>query len=312
VAWCGICGSDVTEVRHGPIHIPTRPHPVTGGTAPLILGHEIAGWVETVGSAVTNLSEGALVALNALIPCEICIYCARGDIHLCVALGHLGLNTDGGLAEFVTVPVAMAVVAPPGLASDLVALAEPFAVACRAVRRSGARPTTTAVVVGAGSIGLAVAVVLSAQGSGVVLCDVDEGRIDFGRRMGFEAYETTQLRRQGLQTPVVIECTGNADAVNTAVSMTQSGGTLLLLGVPPSEARLDVADIVEREVVLRGSMSHLPDADMVPALDIIAANADAAARLITDRIALPDAVTLGFDVLDGVQGSTHVKVLVHP
>ncbi|MGH8882579.1 MAG: zinc-dependent alcohol dehydrogenase, partial [Stackebrandtia sp.] len=128
VAWCGLCGTDVHEHRSGPFYI---------SAAPMIIGHEIAGWVDAVGDDVPGLAAGDLVGLNGLLPCGACAQCARGAYHLCPIFGHIGFTAAGGLAELVTVPAAMVVAAPSGLDSDLAALGEPFAVALHGVRQAG-------------------------------------------------------------------------------------------------------------------------------------------------------------------------------
>src|SRR3954447_23754019 len=84
VAWCGLCGSDVHEYRSGPFQIPLRPHPVTGRCAPIILGHEVSGWVDELGADRADLAPGTLVSLNALLPCGACRECLRGAPQRCV------------------------------------------------------------------------------------------------------------------------------------------------------------------------------------------------------------------------------------
>jgi (R,R)-butanediol dehydrogenase / meso-butanediol dehydrogenase / diacetyl reductase len=168
VAWCGICGSDLHEYLSGPLSIPMRPHPVTGRCAPIVLGHEVSGWISQAGSSVTGLAVGDLVVLNALLPCGRCAPCADGAVHLCRALGHIGMSADGGLARYITVPASMAVRVPDGVPADLAALAEPLSVALHAVRLGGSGDAlpgaaSRALVLGAGAIGLCVALVLRAH-----------------------------------------------------------------------------------------------------------------------------------------------------
>ncbi|GII32998.1 alcohol dehydrogenase catalytic domain-containing protein [Planotetraspora mira] len=310
VAWCGLCGTDVHEYRFGPVHVSIRPHPVTGRSAPLTMGHEISGWVESVGDDVTGLVVGDLVALNALLPCGACSPCTRKDFHLCLTLGHLGQSADGGLADLLTVPAAMAVPALPGMSAEATALAEPFAVAMRAVRRAG-RPTgRPCVVIGAGTIGLATATVLDADGNTVTVLDIAKERIRHAADLGFEAREVTDARTSGLQAPIVIECSGAAVAGDTAIRLAEPGGVVVIVGLPGGPSSLDLADVALREIRIVGSMSHLADTDMVPAMEILAAHSERAERIVTSRIALADTVTHGFDVLVGPERDRHAKILV--
>ena len=310
VAWCGLCGTDLHEYRAGPVHIPTRPHPVTGRAAPITLGHEIAGWIESVGAGVTGLAEGDLVALNALLPCGGCPPCRRGDIHLCLTFGHLGFSADGGLADLVSAPAAMAVPAPPGMPADLAALAEPFAVAMRAVRHAGRPSGTRCVVLGAGTIGLAAATVLRADGNEVTLLDVAPERIAHASRLGFAAGGVDEALAGRRQAPVVIECSGAVPAADAAVRLAEPGGIAVVVGLPGAPSPIDLSNLVLREVRLVGSMSHLADADLAPALAVLAAHPARALGIVTGRIPLAATVTEGFDVLAGPDRGRHAKILV--
>ncbi len=306
VGWCGICGSDVHEYRSGPFVIPTEQHPVTHQCAPIALGHEIAGWVDATGEAVEGLAPGDLVALNALLPCKACGPCQRGDFHLCRTLGHLGMSADGGLAEFVTVPAEMVVAAPDGVEPDVAALAEPFAVVVHMWRQAGRPRGTRCTVIGAGTIGLAAALVLRAEGNDVTLLDVSDERCEHARSLGFRAATPDHAE----QAPVVFECSGASRAPNDAVGLTESGGLVVLAGLPEEPSTVDFNPVVLREIRLVGSMSHLAQDDMAPALRFLAAHADEASQLITARIPLERTVADGLEVLVGPDRARHAKVLV--
>ncbi|MEO3853811.1 alcohol dehydrogenase catalytic domain-containing protein [Acrocarpospora sp. B8E8] len=310
VAWCGLCGTDVHEYRFGPVHVPVRPHPVTGRSAPLTMGHEISGWIESAGPGVTAPAEGDLVALNALLPCGACRPCARGDVQLCLILGHLGQSADGGLADLLTVPASMAVPAPPGMSPELAALAEPFAVAMRAVRHAGRPAGMPCVVIGAGTIGLAAALILDADGNGVTVLDIAKERIRHAAGLGLAALEVTEARAAGIQAPVVIECSGAASAGDAAVRFAEPGGVVVIVGLPGGPSTLDLADVALREIRIIGSMSHLADADMTPAMEILAAHGERAGRIVTARVALAETVSHGLDVLVGPGRDRHAKILV--
>ena len=155
VRWCGICGTDLEEWLSGPVFIPAAaPHPLTGARAPLILGHEFAGVVVAVGAGVTEPSPGQRVAVDTIVSCGSCHWCQRGEVTRCPALGALGLHGDGGLAELCNAPARMCLPVPDTVADDAAALAEPLAVAVRALRRGGLRPGERVAVVGAGTVGL--------------------------------------------------------------------------------------------------------------------------------------------------------------
>ena len=137
VAWCGICGSDLHEYLAGPIFIPTQPHPLTGAQAPLILGHEFTGTVVEVGSDVTTVRVGDLVAPDACQHCGVCVTCREGRYNVCEKLAFTGLMADGAFAEYVNVPAELCYVLPPNFDPQAGSLIEPLATGFKAVRLAG-------------------------------------------------------------------------------------------------------------------------------------------------------------------------------
>jgi (R,R)-butanediol dehydrogenase / meso-butanediol dehydrogenase / diacetyl reductase len=310
VAYCGICGSDVHEYLHGPVTIPVEPHPVTGCRSPVILGHEVSAWVDDVGDQVEGLRAGDLVALNALLPCGSCRECTRGDEHLCRQLGHIGMSADGGLAPLITVPAAMVVPAPPGVDPDTAALAEPFAVAVHALRIASAFLHGPCVVLGAGTIGLCVALLLRDAGRPVTMLDVAPERLRHAQSLGLRAVGVNDAAVLHSTAAAVFECSGSGAAVARASAYAAPAGAVVLLGLPEQPVPLDVVDVVLREIRVLGSMSHLAKADMAPALDFIAGNPRLARRLITATVPLEQAVDQGIEVLTGSRHAEHAKILV--
>ena len=103
VEWCGLCGTDLHEYTHGPVLIPSRPHPLTGRLPPITLGHEFSGTVAAAGAGAA-FREGDRVTANACLVCHECSWCRAGQFNLCAKLGSIGLCADGGFAELVRVP----------------------------------------------------------------------------------------------------------------------------------------------------------------------------------------------------------------
>jgi (R,R)-butanediol dehydrogenase/meso-butanediol dehydrogenase/diacetyl reductase len=308
VAACGICGSDVHEYRAGPFVIPTEPHPGTGQQAPLVLGHEIAGWVTNTGEGVTNVSTGDLVALNALIPCHDCPQCLVGRFQLCANLGHLGQTCDGGLCQQLTVPAEMAVRANPTMAPEVLALAEPFAVAMHAINKI---PDVdgTALITGAGTIGLAIALLLEDRGMHVVIVDPQRHRRDHAARLGLNAVADLPAATVH-QAGTAFECSGAASAFNMLFTTVRPGGDIVLVGFPDDPPTLDIATAIHRELTLHTSVGHTAMSDMTPAVRYLEDHATRAQALITDRIGIDEVVTDGFEALMAEDASTHGKIMV--
>jgi (R,R)-butanediol dehydrogenase / meso-butanediol dehydrogenase / diacetyl reductase len=306
VAWCGLCGSDVHEYRSGPFQIPLRPHPVTGRCAPVVLGHEVSGWVEQTGPGVPGPAVGDLVSLNGLIPCGRCAQCRRQAPQRCVSFGHIGMSADGGLADRLTVPAEMVVAAPPGTDPEIAALAEPFAVAMHAIAQAGHPADQRCTVLGAGAIGLAVALVLREAGNLVTVADVAAERLAHAADLGLAAAAADGADA----APVVFECSGAAEAPAAAIERTEPGGLIVFAGLPESPSTIDLKPLVLREIRTVGTVSHRTQADLVPALTFLAGHAETARRLITARIPLADTVPRGIEALAGPDRRRQCKILV--
>jgi len=306
VAWCGLCGSDLHEYRSGPFQIPLRPHPVTGRSAPIVLGHEVSGWVADRGPGVAGPAEGQLVGLNALVPCGQCGQCRQQAPQRCALFGHIGMSADGGLADALTVPAEMVVPAPAGTDPEVAALAEPFAVAMHAIAQAGHPADQRCTVLGAGAIGLAAALVLRAAGNLVTVADVSAQRLAHAAELGLRGLPIADAE----PAPAVFECSGAAAAPATAIALTEPGGLIVFAGLPESPVTLDLKPLVLREIRTVGTVSHRTEADLVPALAFLAAHAETARRLITARIPLADTVPRGIEAL-AAPDRRQCKILVH-
>jgi len=310
VRWCGICGTDLEEWLSGPVFIPASvPHPLTGARAPLVLGHEFAGVVVAVGAGVTGALPGLRVAVDTIVSCGSCHWCQRGQVTRCPALGALGLHGDGGLAELCNAPARMCLPVPDTVADDEAALAEPLAVAVRALRRGGLRPGERVAVVGAGTVGLMAVQAAAAFGAGsvAVVEPLPERRalaIGLGADRAVPPGDAPAL-----EADVAIECAGAPDAIQTALQALRSGGRAVLLGIVTEPAPIAPMDLVRGEKSLIGSLSHVWDEDFREALQLLGRGAVQAAPLITDRIPLGAAVTGGLTLLRD-EPERHLKILV--
>jgi (R,R)-butanediol dehydrogenase/meso-butanediol dehydrogenase/diacetyl reductase len=310
VEWCGICATDLEEYLHGPLIVPTEPHPLTGYQAPLVLGHEVSGRVVAAGSG-SELRPGQLVALDGYYFCGSCRGCLRHEVQLCDTWGHIGLSAPGGLTELMTVPSQMAIPATATVASDVLALAEPFSVAVRATRRGKVQPGDRVAVLGAGSIGLAVLqVVLSLGIEEVAICDPAPDRRALAARLGAMTARTSAAI--GTSYDVVLDCTGNPTAVVDGVAALRRGGRLVAVGIPLEGAPIDLRRVVLEELTLLGSVGHVWDEDFAEAVRLLCTDAVDGTALITHRLPLDKAVEEGFALLADRGDEPVVKVLVSP
>lgn len=253
VTAAGICGTDVDEVGNGPINIPVSRHPRSGRMAPLTLGHEIAGVVDAVGEG-SELALGTLVAPWPLQPCGSCDSCVAGFTHRCEQMVSLGMSADGGIAEYVIVDGRTCVSINASLPHGLAAAVEPYAVALHGLHQVDVTGRDV-VVVGMGSIGRCV--VEGAYHAGAhavtVVTRADRDRVtrDFLGRVRVVA----PADAPALRASIVFEASGLEGSLATALAAAERGGVIVVLGAHTTIG-IDFHDVLVRELVIRGSVSH--------------------------------------------------------
>lgn len=259
VAYAGICGSELSGyLGHNALRVP-----------PLVMGHEFAGEVTAVGAGVVHagLVPGQLVTVNPLTSCGRCGYCARGLNHLCPQRKLIGAHRPGAYAEYVAVPAETVVPLPEGVSVRLGALAEPTAVAVRIGALAGPLGAEGALVVGAGPIGLLALQALRAQGAErVFIADLDEARLAMGAELGGEPINprTTEVAKAvraatgGQGVPVAVDAVGAAPTRAACIGAARSGGTVILTGLHEESSVMPAADIIRREVIVRGAFAYTP------------------------------------------------------
>ncbi|GAB3292105.1 2,3-butanediol dehydrogenase [Parasphingorhabdus pacifica] len=321
VEWCGLCGTDLHEYTAGPIFVPTQdaPHAVTGESAPVVLGHEFSGQVVECGEEVTRVSRDDNVAVEPLVRDNTCNACQRGLYNVCDNVGFHGLSGGGGgLSEHTVVPEFMVHRLPDGMSTETGALIEPIAVGWHAVQQANFRAGQTALVVGAGPIGLVTVLALKAAGARwVAVSEMADARKKKAEQFGADlvldpqeddvAVKIDEITGGGVDA--AFECTGKKPTLETAVHSTRRHGVVCNVAIWEQPTELQMNDLVFTEVVLTSSLAYAHD---FPA--VLAAVQDGridASQLITARIDLEDVVQGGFEELVNNKDQ-HVKILVRP
>jgi (R,R)-butanediol dehydrogenase/meso-butanediol dehydrogenase/diacetyl reductase len=274
----GICGTDATEWKAGPLLFPvTKPHPVTGHIGLMIFGHEFIG--ELVEAAPGGrFAVGDVVASGAGVSCGHCDRCLEGRTNLCRTYYTLGLNTSGGMAELVSAPESILTPVPAGLSLDYAGLAQPLAVGLHAARRSGVTDGDRVVLIGAGAIGSFVLTGIRYLATvDLTVIDFAGSRLDRAARLGatriIEAGDTARDQLIEAIGPggadVVIEASGAPGQLNNAISMVRNGGTILQVGLPSRQQEVDIHSLVMREISVRTTLAHVCGEDLAPALEIL-------------------------------------------
>ena len=288
VAACGICGSDV----HGYDGSSGRRIP------PLVMGHEAAGVIAACGDGVTGFSQGDRVTFDSTVYCGECSNCRRGDINLCDRREVLGVSCGdyrraGAFAEFVSVPARIIHRLPANLSFDQAALLEAVAVALHAVSLARVAPGSTALVVGAGMIGLLLQQALRVAGcSQIFVADVDRTRLAFSAQLGATATLSSDVPRHvaeltsGVGVDLVIEAVGKSEPVNTAIDCVRKGGTVVLVGNVSPEITLPLQKVVARQLRLQGSCASA--GEYPQAIELMSSGAIHVKPLITAVAPLAD------------------------
>jgi len=319
VAYCGICGSDLHEYADGPHAIPVvEPHPASGATAPLVLGHEFCGTVVALGPSVTGLRSGDRVAVEPNYRCGRCPRCLAGEYNICRHFGFAGLMGNGGMAEYAAVPAYMAHRLPENVSLEQAALFEPASVALHALRRAGTTPETV-MVVGLGPVGLLTVRLAAERGvRRIVAVDVSPARLHRAAGLGATDLVDAGLEERvgdriraltdGEGVDVAFEVAGSESTLRTCLDATRRGGRVVLVGLA-EEVSLDSFALVNNEQSIVASVGYR---DTYPELiRLVAERGLDLTPLVTSTIALDNLVPDGFEALLDGPGD-QIKILVDP
>jgi L-iditol 2-dehydrogenase len=291
VAACGICGSDV----HGYDGTSGRRIP------PLVMGHEAAGTIAAVGSKVNGFTVGDRVTFDSTVYCGACAFCRKGEINLCDNRQVVGVSCGdysraGAFAEYVTVPARIVYKLPENLGFAEAAMLEAVSVALHAVAVSKLEGGETALVIGAGMIGLLTLQAARAAGcSRVFVADIDATRLKSALDLG--ADETilasgAELTREILQltegrgVDVVLEAVGRNETIAASIDCVRKGGTVTLIGNITPQVNLPLQKVVSRQIRLQGSCASC--GEYPEAMELMAAGKIRVDSLITAVAPLRD------------------------
>ena len=310
---CGICGSDI----HGFDGSSGRRIP------PLIMGHEASGVVSNTGSAVTKVNRGDRVTFDSMVSCGQCGFCERGQMNLCDDRRVLGVSCDdyrqhGCFAEYAVVPEHIIYPMPDNLAFEHAAMIEPVSVAVHAVKRTPIAVGDTAVVVGAGMIGLLVVQALKAAGCGkVIAVDLDEEKLSLAKDLGVEicinpnhtdAVQSIQEATGGDGADIAMEVVGATPTVQTAIESTRKGGSVTLIGNLASKVDFPLQSVVTRELTIYGTCGS--NGEYLECIDLLSSGVIKVDPLISAKATLDEGPEW-FDRLYATEAGL-MKVILQP
>lgn len=321
VAAAGICGSDLGIAEMGPIFGADYAHPILGDRGGHGFGHEFSGHVDAVGEGVDNVEPGTLVAVRANVWDGTCAACRRGDHALCANGGFIGVHGGGGaFSDYVVVGPDQLFPLPAPFTPETGALVEPLAVGWRAVRRSGVDATSSALVVGAGPVGISVVLALQGQGvHDIVVSEPSATRRELAHRLGVRVVDPTDPQSGATiaasapdGVDATFDCAGiGAASFDPALAALRPGGTFVMVAMGHENLSVPPLSLMLTEVNLTGSNAY-DDTDFAAVVAAVVDGRIDPSPLISSVIALDEVITAGFDHLFAGGRTTEMKMLVTP
>ncbi len=233
---------------------------------PAIAGHEVSGVVVSTGPGVQGWETGTPVAVEPFIGCGKCYPCRIGKSNCCANLQIIGVTRPGGFGQLMVVPADRLHRLPPGLSFTAASFVEPVAIGVQACRRGAVAAGEYVLVIGCGPIGLALIEVARARGARVVAADVLPSRLEMAERLGAETLPAGEKllpavleQTNGEGAPVVIEATGNVQAMEQTVDLVASGGRIVIIGLVKKDTPVTFPglDITRKEMTIIGSRASV-------------------------------------------------------
>ncbi|MDT2006728.1 alcohol dehydrogenase catalytic domain-containing protein [Rhodococcus opacus] len=321
IEWAGICGTDLMLYAYAPFA--QFEHPLIREHGPHVLGHELSGYVTEVAPDVQGIAVGDLVTVQPNVEDGTCSACRRGEPNICENLGFIGIHGGGGgFAEYIVAPAEKVFVLPEPFTPQTGALVEFLSVAWHAVSVSGAGVGSSAFVVGAGPIGLALVLVLGAAGvEKIIVSELSERRKALAAQLGAEVidpretdvedYVGTQTNNAGVD--VSFDASGiGTETINVSLAALRNGGVSVVVANFHEPVSVDLSTLMQTEKKIVGSLAYTRD-DFESVIAAVADRRIDPSILITTEISLGHLVDHGLAHLLTAEGrETDVKILVTP
>lgn len=298
----GICGSDLNSYRGGNAYV----------KYPVIPGHEFSAEIVEIDENEYGLKEGMIVTANPYFNCGHCYPCEKGLVNCCTDNQTMGVQRNGGFAEYITLPVER-LYESQGLPVWEVALVEPFCIGYHGIKRANIAKGEKVLVVGAGTIGLFAAISAKLRGAEVTMCDIAEEKLQYAQEH-FQVdhiivnkdnntfLEKVEELTGGNNFDVTVEAVGLPSTFLNCIDAAAFGGRVVVIGVAKHNADFNFTLIQKKELCILGSRNALK-ADFMEVIDIMknqkVRNLD---KIITKTYSITDAAE-AFEDLDKNAGS---------
>ena len=291
----GVCGSDIGAFRG------------TNGLVsyPRVIGHELAGIIEAIDEEDNpkGFKAGDEVIIDPYIYCGECYPCSIGRTNCCTSLKVLGVQTEGGMAEYFCHPSKLLVKKPAEMSWTLAAMAEPLTISLHGVHRGGLKAGEFCAIYGAGPIGLLAGMVAEAYGAHAILIDIVQERLDFAKELGIE-----YIVNSGKEDPVaavaeitggqmaqqVMECTGANPCIRGSLDLVSNAGRITFTGWPKKETSLPTDVFTKKEIDVRGARTSAGEFE--EAIDLIVSGKVDIIKILTKTVSMEEAPETIIDI----------------
>ena len=285
----GICGSDLNSYRGNNAYM----------AYPRVPGHEFSCEIVEIGENDRGFKVGDIVTANPYFNCGKCYSCRRGLVNACMSNQTMGVQREGGFAEYIAMPISR-LIDGKGLDARTLALIEPFCIGYHGIQRAGVRDGDRVLVVGAGTIGVLAAIAAKSRGAKVWICDVAPKKLEYALRFGLEGTVLNDgpdaLKKavdditDGNGFDVTVECVGLPSTLQNCLDAACFGGRVAVIGVGKHNIDLDFTIIQKKELNIFGSRNALTR-DFEELIDIVK----------TQNLKLDEVVTNIYDFEDAAK-----------
>lgn len=305
VAFTGICGTDMLAYHGG---MPKRVKPS------VILGHEFSGTIQNVAEG-SQFQVGEQVTVEPLLTCGDCPGCKIGEYNLCNRLNLIGIDSDGGMAQYIKVPETKVYRLGPSISLEIGALIEPLAVCVHLLNKGKVSANQKVLIVGGGPIGIITALVARQKGAEVIISEINPFRIRIGMELGFDVIDPSMQdfqeqineRTNGRGADVSVEATGTNIGLVSCIEGTCVQGTAVIAGLPKKNADFDTYRIIAKELNLVGTRVYKQE-DYIEAIELLNHRKIDLTPIISRVVPLEDAIGKGFEAID--RGEDVIKILI--
>ncbi len=250
---CGVCGTDLHIIEGTSRSVP-----------PVVLGHEYYGIIHEIGVDVEGFTPGLKVGVDPNIFCGSCYYCRQGLVHLCTDLSALGVDRDGGMAEFSLVPASQLYPVPGHFSRVQGVLLEPVSCILHGIDRAGIKRGNSVVIIGAGTIGLLMtALVRNSAADRIIVAEPDARKRKLAGHLGATAVIDPQNSEINAAVKdhlpngadIVFECVGKPVTMRESLRCARRGGKIIFFGVCPRDITIEIEpyEIFANELTIMGS-----------------------------------------------------------